>query len=88
VVEAADERRAGLVPDIRRAFDPLLVWLLVWLPAPLLEHPVARRTSDKTVHLLPHRNLRKRPFVHPVRLLYRKSRVLARRYESLPGLTA
>jgi len=38
----------------------------------------ARRTFDKTVHLLPHRNLRKRPFVHPVRLTVSEDRWLGK----------
>jgi hypothetical protein len=46
------------VPDLHRAL----------LLEQLLGQPLARRTSDKTVHLLPHRSLRKRPFIHPVRI--------------------
>jgi hypothetical protein len=51
-----------------------------------LERPEARRISDKTVHLLPHRSLRKRPFIHPVRITVTEVRRLGKTLRVFTGL--
>jgi hypothetical protein len=65
--------------DSHQASAPVLDWVLVV--------PLPRRTAGKTDHLPIHRNLRKRPLVHPVNSLYRNFSAFAIRYESLLRFT-